>query len=223
MRTWQVDSRRQARPKDLRRNQTCRHLLTSRMVVKLISIVKKQSPPKKTLNGKVVYFCSSSLPLCSRPPNSTDLSPLSSTVTVSLFYQPHGEQQPALGLHCFLVLICCGIRNVIPRLLEKIVTTSRVSKYCFFCNTLFVGQSGFSLRWFLLLRTTGSRVHRLPVTALRLQSSQEWCTGLAARWHMGSQFLEQESNVCPLPSNNAMLFSFKKERNSDPCCNTDEP
>ena len=38
----------------------------------------------------------SSLPLCSLPPNSTDISSLSSTVTVSLFYQPHGEENQLL-------------------------------------------------------------------------------------------------------------------------------
>ena len=96
VRTRQVDSHLQARDKDLRRNQTCRHLLTSRMVIKLISIVKKQSllPPqkKKKTNGKVVLFLFLLLfPLCSLPPDSTDLSLRSSTIMVSLFYQPHGE------------------------------------------------------------------------------------------------------------------------------------
>ena len=69
VRTRQVDSHLQARDKDLRRNQTCRHLLTSRMVIKLISIVKKQSllPPqkkKKKQMERLFYFCSFFSSLC---------------------------------------------------------------------------------------------------------------------------------------------------------------
>ena len=55
---------------------------------------------------------------------------------------------------------------------------------------------GFSLRWPLLLRSTGSRhagfsscgtwAQQLWLTGSRAQDQQLWCTGLVALWHMGS-------------------------------------
>ena len=46
--------------------------------------------------------------------------------------------------------------------------------------------TGFSLRWFLLLCTLGSRACRLKQLRLpgsRVQAQQLWCRGLVALWH----------------------------------------
>ena len=54
---------------------------------------------------------------------------------------------------------------------------------------------GFSLRWLLLLQSTGSRragfssgtrAQQLWLVGSRVQAQQLWCTGLVAPWHVGS-------------------------------------
>ena len=56
--------------------------------------------------------------------------------------------------------------------------------------------AGFSLRWLLLLWSTGSRcvgfsscgmrAQQLWLAGSRVQAQQLWCTGLVALWHVGS-------------------------------------
>ena len=52
--------------------------------------------------------------------------------------------------------------------------------------TLQLGCMGFSLRWLLLLRSTGSRPQRLQ---------QLWCSGLVALWHVGSSPTRDQTSV----------------------------
>ena len=63
----------------------------------------------------------------------------------------------------------------------------------------------FSLRWLLLLRSTGSRcvgfsscgtrAQQLWLMGSRAQAQQLWHTGLAAPWHMGSSWTRARTRV----------------------------
>ena len=65
--------------------------------------------------------------------------------------------------------------------------------------------AGFSLRWLLLLRSTGSRrtgfsscgtwAQQLWLVGSRAQAQQLWCTGLAAPRHVGSSWTRDQTRV----------------------------
>ena len=73
-----------------------------------------------------------------------------------------------------------------------------------------VAVPGFSLRWLLLLQSTGSRVW----------AQQLWCTGLVTLWHMGI-FLDRDQTYVPCIgrrilnhwSTREVLFWFLKHLN----------
>ena len=53
--------------------------------------------------------------------------------------------------------------------------------------------AGFSLRWFLLLRSTGSRC--AGFSSCGMQAQQLWRTGLVALWHVGSSWTRAQTCV----------------------------
>ena len=52
---------------------------------------------------------------------------------------------------------------------------------------------GFSLRWLLLLQSTGSR--RTGFSSFVTQAQESWRTGLAAPWHVGSSWTRARTHV----------------------------
>ena len=125
--------------------------------------------------------------------------------------------------------MCCNFQcnvtflliNLFLSILSSFFVLSYLFIYCWLC-WVFVAErrlslvavsggysslrcTGFSLRWLLLLRSTGSRragfsscgtwAQQLWLTGSRVQAQQLWCTGLVAPRHVGSSQTRARAHV----------------------------
>ena len=88
---------------------------------------------------------------------------------------------------------------------------------------------GFSLRWLLLLRSTGSRhtgfsscgsrAQQLWHVGCRAQAQQLWRTGVVAPWHMGSSQTKAWTHV---PYLGRRVLNHWATREAQPCLSIDK-
>ena len=119
-------------------------------------------------------------------PGAVGLPPCAARLLFALFFFNDIQR-----LYFSFLFICTGCAG--SSLLHGLSLTA-VSRCCSLAVC-----TGSSLRWLLLLQSSGSRASRLqqlPLVGSRPQAQQLWLMGLVALWHVGS-FQNRDQTMSP--------------------------